>query len=139
MGGGTAVLLFSSLVIGAIVSGALGGLFAWLGGGGNFVLAFVVGAVVTLPISTVLGWAILVDRSTLAGAVDRPQDSIEAAWYEKAASGAFGDVLLVAALGAAAFGFTQIAASASAILLAVAVLAALDFGARYLWLKRSAG
>lgn len=80
----------------------------------------------------------LVDRSTLTGAMDRPEDSIESVWYEKAASGVFGDILIVGGLGSAGFAFMQLEASVSLVLLAVTLLAALDFAARYLWLKKSA-
>ena len=95
-------------------------------------------AIVVLPTAVVVGWAVLVDRSTLAGAIDKPEDSIESAWYEKAAAGAFGDILMVSGLGSAGFAFIQLEASVSWTLLAVVLLAILDFVARYLWLKKSA-
>lgn len=137
-GGSSAMLLSASFLIGVLISASLGLLFVWLGDVERPPLAFVVMAIVTLPVAMTLGWAVLVDRSTLAGATDKPEDSIESAWYEKAASGAFGDVLMVGGLGTAGFTFLQLEAPVSLILLAVTLLAMLDFAARYLWLKRSA-
>ena len=98
-GGGSAALLSISLGIGAIASAGLGWLFQLLGDAERPVLAFTLMAVSTLPVTTALGWAALVDRSTLMGAIEKPDDSIESVWYEKAAGGAFGDILLVGGLG----------------------------------------
>lgn len=89
-------------------------------------------------LSAGLGWVLLVDRSTLSGAVERPDDSIESAWYEKAAGGAFGDILLVGGLGAAVFAFMKVEAPVSWCLSAVVLFAMLDIAARYLWQKKSA-
>lgn len=137
-GGGSATLLSTSLVIGALISAGFGGLFVWLGDVQRPTLAFAIMAIVTLPVTVTLGWAVLIKRSTLAGAIDKPDDSIESAWYEKAASGAFGDILIVGGLGLAGFAFTRLEVPVSLILLAVVLLAMLDFAARYLWLKKSA-
>lgn len=137
-GGGSASLLSASIAIGVIISAGAGALFAWLSSVEQPVLAFCIVAIATLPISVTLGWALLVDRSSLRGAVDKPEESIESAWYEKAASGAFGDIVMVGALGFAGFGFLQLNASVSWILLAVTLLAMIDFGARYVWLRKSA-
>lgn len=136
-GGGSAALLSISLGIGAIASAGLGWLFQLLGDAERPVLAFTLMAVSTLPVTTALGWAALVDRSTLMGAIEKPDDSIESAWYEKAAGGAFGDILLVGGLGAAVFAFTKIEAPISWCLAAIVLFAMLDFAARYLWQKKS--
>ncbi|MEV7647105.1 hypothetical protein [Arthrobacter sp. NPDC089319] len=137
-GGGSATLLSASLAIGVLISAGLGGLFVLLGDVGRPTLAFAVVVVGTLPVSATLGWVVLVDRSTLAGALDKPDDSIESAWYQKATSGAFGDILVVGGLGAAGFSFTGLEAPIGWILSAVVLFAMLDFAARYLWLKKSA-
>ncbi|WP_136787197.1 hypothetical protein [Arthrobacter sp. CAU 1506] len=137
-GGGTAALLSTSLAIGVLISAGLGGLFVLLTDVERPLLAFAVVVVCTLPVAAALGWAVLVERSTLTGAIDKPEDSIESAWYQKATSGAFGDILLAGGLGAAVFSFTGLEAPIGWILAAVLLFAMLDFAARYLWLKKSA-
>ncbi len=137
-GGGSAALLSISLGIGLIVSAGLAWLFLVLGDVERPALAFTLTAVTTLPVTAALGWAVLVNRSTLAGAIERPDDSIESAWYEKAAGAVFGDILLVGGLGATAFAFTKIEAPISWCLAAVVLFSMLDFTARFLWQKKSA-
>jgi len=137
-GGGSTTLLAASLTAGALVSACLGGLFLVLGNAQDPVLAFSVVAVVTLPVTAVLAWAVLVERSTLAGALEKPEDSIESAWYDRAAGGAFGDVLIVGGLGAGALAFTGTEAPLAWALSALVLFAMLDLAVRYLWLKRAA-
>ena len=137
-GGGAAALWSAALGIGVLCSAGLGWLFSRWGEGGSPLLDFTVMAAFTLPVTTAFGWGMLVDRSTLAGALDKPEDSVESAWYDKAASGTFTDILLVAGLGAAAFSFTRLEASAGLVLAGVVCFAMLDFAARYLWLKKAA-
>jgi hypothetical protein len=137
-GGSPRTLLVVSLTIGVLVSAGLGGLFLVPGNTADPVLAFSVVAFGTLPVTAALGWAVLVDRSTLVGAIDRPDDSIESAWYDKAASGAFGDILIVGGLSAGGLGLAGIEAPLTWALSALVLFAMLDFAVRYLWLKRSA-
>lgn len=136
-GGGTAALIGVSLGSGALLSAAAGGTFAALGGSEQPALALAVVFICTLPVTAALCWAILVDRSSVKGAIERPDDSIESAWYGKAASGTFGDVLLVGGLGATAFAFVKIEAQVSWVLAAVVLFAMLDFTVRFLWVKRT--
>ncbi|MFD1375201.1 hypothetical protein ACFQ4U_02445 [Micrococcus antarcticus] len=137
-GGSSAALIGVSLGIGIFVSASLGWGFSLLGNAERPVLVFALMAIGTLPASAALGWVLLIDRSTLSGVVKRPDDSIESAWYEKAASGAFGDILLVGGLGAAVFAFMKIEAPVSWCLSAMVLFAMLDIAARYLWQKKSA-
>ncbi|MFT4051213.1 MAG: hypothetical protein QM677_03065 [Microbacterium sp.] len=83
-----------------------------------------------------IAWALIVDRETLRGAIDNPEQSVESVWYEKAASGAFTDVLLVAGLGTAAVAFTGIEISAVNALAAVVLIAMGSFAVRYLIQRR---
>lgn len=137
-GGSSAQLVAASLAAGVLLSAALGWLFMLLRNGDHPLLAFAIMAVFTLPIAAVLAWAVLVDRSTLAGAIEKPEDSVESAWYEKAASGAFTDILLVGGLGCAALSFLGTEGTVGLVLGSVIAFAMLDFGARYLWLKKTA-
>lgn len=137
-GGGLAALVIGSLACGVVLAGGLGWLFSVLVTPESRVVGFVVFTAMTLPFLAMLGWALLVDRSTIAGALDRPEESIESVWYEKAASGAFGDILLVGGIGAVGFSVLQVEAPVMVILAAVLVFAMLDFAARYLWQKTRA-
>lgn len=138
-GGGAAALLSASLMAGILTAAGCGALFSWLRNGENPLIEFAVMGAAVLPVAAALAWAVLVDRSTLAGAVDKPEDSVESSWYDKAASGAFTDILLVAGISCAAVAFLGIEGPASLVLAVVILFSMLDFGARYLWLKKLAG
>lgn len=137
-GGSTALLLSTSTAVGLVIASGVGGLFAWLGGLEQPLLGFTVLTITTLPVATTLSWALIVDRATVTGMTRSPEHSIESTWYEKAASGAFGDVLVITALGSAGFAFLRVEAPVTWILFAMAVLTILDFAARYLWLRKAA-
>ncbi|CAL4861301.1 hypothetical protein [Microbacterium sp. MM2322] len=100
---------------------------------------FVVGigfTVVTLPALVGLVWVFLVDRDTLRGAIDRPEESIEGAWYDKAAQGAFSDTLLITGLGTTFFAITNIRVDMLIALIGVLVVAMGSCGIRYLIARR---
>ncbi|ERG64452.1 hypothetical protein L332_08315 [Agrococcus pavilionensis RW1] len=136
-GGGTAALVIVSLVIGLAISSGLGALYAWLGETGEGWMRFAIVAIVTLPVSIMLPWALLVDRSSLEGAVDRPEDSVEARWYSKAAEGTMHDVLITVGIGAALFSFTQLQVDTGMLLIVFGTLVMADFGVRYQLAKRA--
>lgn len=137
-GGGKRALWFVALGLGVLIAVLSGLLAVLLGHPENPVLTFCIVAVAALPAGTALGWAIGVDRSSLTGAVSRPEDSVESSWYSTAAAGVFTDLLLVCGLGAALFSFTAITAPVGLCLAAVVAIAMLDFGARYFWLRKIA-
>lgn len=137
-GGRTSHLMAASLAIAVLVSAALGWLFMVLRNGDRPLLAFGIMAAFTLPIAAVLAWVVLVDRSTIPGALKKPEDSVESVWYDKAASGAFTDILLVGGLGCAALTFLGTEGTAGLVLGGVVAFAMLDFGVRYLWQKKTA-
>lgn len=136
-GGGTATLVIVSLLIGLAISGGLGALYAWIGDTGEAWLRFAIVAIVTLPVSVMLPWALLVDRSSLKGATERPEDSIEARWYSKAAEGTMHDVLITVGIGAALFSFTQLQVNTGILLIVLGTLVMADFGVRYQLVKRA--
>ncbi len=92
--------------------------------------------VVTLPALVGLAWAFLVDRDTIRGAIDRPEESIEGAWYDKAAQGAFSDTLLITGLGTTFFAITNIRIDMLIALIGVLVVAMGSCGIRYLIARR---
>ncbi|MEB7503323.1 hypothetical protein [Arthrobacter koreensis] len=138
LGGSTAQLLAASLAAGVLAAGVLGWLFMVLRNGDRPLLEFGIMAVFTLPIAATLAWVVLVDRSTITGAIKKPEDSVESAWYDKAASGAFTDILLVGGLGCAALTLLGTEGTAGLVLGGVVAFAMLDFGVRYLWQKKTA-
>ena len=79
-----------------------------------------------------LVWALCVDRSTLRGALDRPEESVESVWYDKATQGAFHDVLLVSGLALAGLMITGTRVQGTVVLLGVLAVCVLSAGTRYL-------
>jgi len=136
-GGGAATLWLGVGSIGLALAAGLGGVLAWTSDPGVRGVAFVVGVIVTLPVACAIGWVLLVDRGTISGAVERPDESIEGVWYERAASGALPDVFMTAGLGGAALAVTGWEVPAGAVLIALAVLIAADVAVRYLVQRRA--
>ncbi|QUW18274.1 hypothetical protein [Agrococcus sp. Marseille-Q4369] len=136
-GGGTSALVLVSLLIGLAISSGLGGLYAWIGETGEAWVRFAIVAVVTLPVSAMLPWALLVDRSSLKGSIERPEDSIESRWYAKAAEGTMHDVLITVGIGAALFSFTQLQVNTGILLIVLGTMVMADFGVRYQLAKRA--
>lgn len=140
LGGGTAALITASLAIGAAVSSGLGLLAqATLPDRGQPWLLFAVFAVVTLPVTSIGAWALLVDRSTITGAVDDPDESVENRWYERAATASFHVLLSTLGLGLTVFVFLRIDISPSVLTLCYLVIAMVAFGVNYLLTKRRDG
>lgn len=136
-GGGSVVLLLASAAVGAVLAAGLGLLFAWLGEPGGAGLRFTVMTAVTLPVAAALAWAALIDRASLPEATERPEDSVEAAWYDRAARGAFLDAFVTISLAAAAFSITGLEVDTGMLLLVVSSLMVADFAVRFLLAKRT--
>ncbi|WP_404288532.1 hypothetical protein [Glutamicibacter arilaitensis] len=138
-GGGSTTLIITSLLVGIVLSAGAGLLFARLNYQENFAMAALVMMAGLLPVLSVACWALLLDRDTLRGATRNPEISVESQWYDKAAVGVFQDLLLICGLGGAVFSFLQLQASIGLILAGVVMLAMIDFGVRYLLIKRVEG
>lgn len=78
-----------------------------------------------------LAWVLCVDRSTIRGAAERPEESVESGWYRRATSGAFHDVLGLTGLGVAVLFLSEVQVPGSYALLAVLVLCFASFAIRY--------
>lgn len=104
----------------------------------NPVLGFCVFAVMLTMPATLLVYAAVVDRNTIEGAVERPDDSIEAGWYDKAASRSFTDLILILGVAGTVLAFLpgEITVNLKLVLPAVLVLCAVLFGVRYLLQRR---
>jgi hypothetical protein len=126
-----AIALPCGIVIGAL----LGVLAAVLGvGGSSPVLVGAVFAVCLAPPSAMLVYLFVVDRSTLTGAAERPEESVEAGWYEKAAAGALTDIVLVAGITATVLSFIpeKFVLDPGLLLAGVVALAFVSVAVRYL-------
>lgn len=91
----------------------------------------------TMP-AVALMYVLVVDRDTLEGATERPNDSIESGWYDKAASGSFTD--LIAGLGITSVVLTfmprDFSVDLKLVLPALIAVCFASFGIRYLVLRR---
>lgn len=92
--------------------------------------AVIVAALTMLPL-TALAWALVVDRESLRGADDRPEESVESRWYDVSAAGSFHDLLIVCGLGTSVLFLTPLEIDGSVALLTVTVAGMLSMGARY--------
>ncbi len=123
-----------------MILGAAGGWVSVLAGlnSSHPVIGFLAFALcLTLP-GIALVFVVVVDRDTLEGSTEKPDESIESGWYDKASSGSFTDLLLVLGVASTVLAFLPIdfAVDVKIVLPAVLVLCFLSFGARYLLLKR---
>lgn len=120
---------------GAALGALLGFLAASLGVGGS--TPVLVGAVFALCLafpSTMLVYVLVVDRSTLTGAAERPEESVESGWYDKAAAGALTDVVLVLGVTATVLAFipTKLSLDPGLVLAGVICVAFVSVAVRYL-------
>lgn len=139
-GGGSARLLSLSIICGVMLAAGMGSLFGLLVATPEHqLLASSLFAVMVLPVSGAIFWALFVDRDSLRGAIADPEASIESHWYDKAAASTFTDLLLVLGLGGAIFSFAPFEANVGTVLAAVIVLLMADFAVRYRMLSRAEG
>lgn len=136
--GGTASLLIVSVVAGALVSSGIGAAFALARQDSEPLLAFAVVVAITLPVSFIGSWALLVDRSTVIGALERPDDSVENVWIDKASAGAFGDLIISLGLALIVFSILDVQLDVGTTLLIILLVAMADVAIRYFWLKKAA-
>lgn len=88
------------------------------------------------PAAITLVWTVVVDRSTIPGALPHPEHSVECTWYDQAAKDSFHLLLAGTGLGAALTSF-WLPPMVSWTLIAVFAFAALVFAVSYLVLKES--
>lgn len=137
-GGSGAALIATSLTLGAALAAGTGWLCMALESGHRSPwLVFWVAAIVTLPACSGLVWALLVDRSTLAGAPEDPESSVEGSWYDKAAASTFHVLIATLGLGAGAFQLLKIDVAPSLLLSGYFLLAVGAFAVNYLLARRA--
>lgn len=138
-GGSSTTLIVTSLAIGTILALTI----AWLISltkpdyQGPGWLIYVICIFVMLPVTAGATWALLVDRSTLADAPDDPDSSVEAGWYNKAATGAFHTLISALGIGALVFSLVDIDIPTSVLLMIYCGIAAVAFAISYLRAKKA--
>lgn len=93
-------------------------------------------ALVSFAGLTGLVWAFLVDRRTLRGAAERPEESVESVWFDAAARGAFTDTVTVTGLALAVLAVTGADVPAIAALTGTVVVALVSVSVRYVVARR---
>ncbi|MEF2737957.1 MAG: hypothetical protein U0N15_12260 [Bifidobacterium choerinum] len=83
------------------------------------------------PVMIALSWTLLVDRSTIPGAIAHPGHNVETSWYDQAAKDSFHLLLAGTGIGAAIASFCS-SPTVSRTLAAVFVFTAVVFGISYL-------
>ncbi|THJ64605.1 hypothetical protein E8P82_14630 [Arthrobacter echini] len=124
-----------ALPCGTVIAALLGLLAAMLRiGESNPLVIGVVFAVCFIFPATLLVYILVVDRSTMKGAAERPEESVEFGWYDKAAAGALGDIVVVAGITALVLSFIpdKFALDPGLLLAGVVCLAFVSVGVRYL-------
>lgn len=127
-----------AIAVGVAAAGVIATLTLFFNGGQRGMWLAAVMTAVSLPLFTALGWVLLVDRRTIKGATERPEESVEAAWLEAASVSAFRDLILVMGLGLAVVNLVPTAHGvlASHAVTGLLVFAAVDVAVRYVVVKR---
>ncbi len=131
-----------AIPIGVVVAALIGSAAAWITPltGSDVpspLLLGVIVAICTFPATLGLTYAVVIDRATLVGATDRPEESVESQWYTRAAAGALSDVVLVVGLAAFISAFIPtLEVRAYAVFAGVILLAAISCTVRYLVQRR---
>lgn len=130
-----AIAVPAGLLLGA-ASGALS-VFAGIAGSNPLLGGLIFALCLTMP-AIALVYVVVVDRRTLEGATDRPEESVESGWYDRAAAGAFTDVIVVAGVGATVLAFlpVELLVDLKLVLPTTIAVCFASFGIRYLILKR---
>jgi hypothetical protein len=136
--GGRAPAMAVALPAGLALAGITSAVAAWAGFGGSrpAIAAVVMAACLAAP-AVLLVWVVVVDRQSLAGTADRPEESIESRWYDRAAAGAQTDVVLVAAIAAVVLAVApDVDVTPELVLVGVIAVSFLCFAVRYQLLRR---
>ena len=113
------------------IGAALWFAFPQMHGGTNAWIGIAVAGACFAPVMVALAWVLLVDRSTIPGAIAHPEHSVENSWYDQAAKDSFHLLLVGTGFGAAIAGFC-LPPMVSWTLAAVFAFAAAAFGTSYL-------
>ncbi len=81
-------------------------------------------------------WALVVDRSSLRGAVEKPDESIESKWLEAATAGALRDTIMLTGFVLATLAITGFELDATWALIGVILIAFFSTIVRYLMARK---
>lgn len=121
-----------AIPVGAVLAALVGAASATLRAGAPPAPSAGITAVATVGPLVALVWAIAVDRDTLVGAPEAPEQSVEARWLDRSMVGALLDTFTLSGLALAALTLTGSRLDATWALAAVIVVAAGSTGVRYL-------
>ena len=127
-----------AIPIGLLLAVGVGAITLWTGvaqGEHALPVAGVFSLVMSLGLVGLV-WAIIVDRSSLRGAINKPDESIESTWLDAAMAGAFRDTIMLTGLGLAILSITGFAFDAAWALTGVIVLGFFSTFVRYLMAKK---
>lgn len=119
LGGSSATLAAAAIGGGVLLSAVFSALMIWAQQPEQLSVFTAVYFFVTLPIFSVLAWVLLVDRNTIRGAVEKPEYSIESAWYAGATRDTFHVLMMLGGLGCVLFTAWPQVADISVVLLIV--------------------
>lgn len=108
--GGRIPAMAIAIPIGMLLAIGTGAITLWTGVARGEQAVVIAGVFALVMVWGLVGlvWALIVDRSTLRGAIDKPDDSIESKWLDAAMAGAFSDIFLLVGLGVAMLAITDI-------------------------------
>ncbi|MEU6699684.1 hypothetical protein [Pseudonocardia sp. NPDC046786] len=136
-GNGTVPAMWLAAPAGAVLAAGLGVGAALAGAAGpRPLIGGAAVALVSFAGLTGLVWAFLVDRRTLRGATERPEESVESVWFDAAARGAFTDTVTFAGLALAALAVTGADVPGIGALTATVLVALVSVSVRYLLARR---
>lgn len=98
-------------------------------------LAFVIFAACTAGTFFALGWVLFVSRYTVAED-PHAEDNVERRWYDRATSGAFGDLITTGGIALFLISVTRIEVSGATVLTLLLILALISVLVRYQVAKR---
>lgn len=111
----------------------------WVGAAGpNPLLGWTVFTLCLTVPGAMLAWVLVLDRSTLQGAAEQPEESVESRWYLRAAAGAQTDVIMLAGVGVLVLTFVSagIDLDPRLVLAGVIGVSFVSFAIRYQLLRR---
>lgn len=133
-GGGRIPALAIAIPIGLVLAAAVGAITLWTGvasGDRGLLVAGVFALVMSWGLVGLV-WALVVDRTTLTGAIDEPEQSVESAWLDAAMAGGLRDTILLTGAVLAILAITGLELSGTWALSGVIVVAAFSVAVRYL-------
>ncbi len=123
-------------ITGLLVAGGLGLLAAVLEDSDQFWLRAGVFTACTIGPAWGLGWLLFVAGTTGPDAVEHPEENVEQLWWQRSASGAFLDLIIVAGLALTALSVTDLRLDATTVLTGLVVLGLGDLTVRLAVLSR---